>query len=93
MDHKILVHKPEDSVGVAIAGINAGEKVVGIITDNGYKLEVESISEIPFGHKIALKPIAQGERVVIYGWSCGYASQPITCGEHVHTHNFKSARW
>lgn len=93
MEHKFLVHKPEDSVGVVIADINAGEKVIGIITDNDLRIEIELISDIPLGHKVALKPVAQGEKIIIYGWSCGFASQPIARGEHVHVHNMKSARW
>ena len=28
-----------------------------------------------------------------YGAPIGYASQPITAGSHVHTHNLKSLRW
>lgn len=91
MEHKFLVYKPEDGVGVAITDINTGEKVIGIITENDFRMEVESISNVPLGHKIALKPFAQDEKIVIYGWFCGFASQPISSGEHVH--NMKSARW
>lgn len=92
-EHKLLVHKPEDTVGVAVTNIILGEKVTGIVTENDSRFELEARSNIPPGHKIALKPVAPGEKIIIYGWSCGYASQPINTGEHVHVHNMKSARW
>lgn len=94
MEHKFLVHKPEDSVGIAITDINAREKVMGIVQNNHHStIEIESVKAIPLGHKIAIKPIAQNEKVIIYGWSCGYAFQPIVQGDHVHVHNIRSVRW
>lgn len=45
---------------------------------------------IPAGHKFALKDIAAGEYVVKYGEIIGRATQNITKGEWVHTHNVKS---
>lgn len=93
MEHNLLVHKPEDNVGVAIADLNAGGKITGIIMDNDSRIEMESLGNIPLGHKIALKPIAQNEKIIISGYPCGFASQPIAGGEHVHVHNMKSQRW
>jgi len=42
---------------------------------------------IPSGHKVALREIATGAPVHRYGQVIGFASQTITPGEHVHTHN------
>ena len=42
---------------------------------------------IPFGHKVALTPIGQGEAIIKYGVVIGYASCAIRPGEHVHVHN------
>jgi hypothetical protein len=42
---------------------------------------------IPFGHKVALRPIAEGEPVLKYGVAIGIATQSIGEGEHVHVHN------
>ncbi len=91
--HKLLIHQPEDSVGVVIADIRAGEKITGIVTVNNARVEIEAISDIPLGHKIALKPVGPRESIIIYGNPCGLASQAIARGEHVHVHNMKSARW
>lgn len=43
------------------------------------------------GHKYALCDIAAGEPVMKYGFPIGVASAPIKRGEHVHTHNLKTA--
>ena len=42
---------------------------------------------IPAGHKIALKPIADGRKLIRYGQIMGRARGPIEPGQHVHTHN------
>ncbi len=47
--------------------------------------------EIPAGHKIALRDIARGERVVKYGCPIGIATADIRAGEWVHSHNLKTA--
>lgn len=44
---------------------------------------------LPLGHKIALKPIAQGSPVLKYGQSIGVARRAIQAGEHVHVHNLE----
>ena len=42
---------------------------------------------VPFGHKIAAASIPSGEPVRKYGQTIGFASKPISPGEHVHIHN------
>lgn len=90
---KFLVHDPEDMVGVAVANIEAGESVTGKIQDSDKTVEVKAVSNIPLGHKIALKDIANGERVIKYHIPIGKAVADIKVGEHVHTHNLKTERW
>lgn len=43
------------------------------------------------GHKYACRKIKKGEPVIKYGFPIGYAQTDIEIGEHVHTHNLKSA--
>jgi hypothetical protein len=45
---------------------------------------------IGMGHKIALRPIQQGEMVVKYGVIIGEATQSIFEGQWVHLHNCRS---
>lgn len=52
--------------------------------------EIEGIrpqNEIPRGHKIAIAAIAQGAPVTKYGQTIGFATENISPGQHVHTHN------
>jgi altronate hydrolase len=43
--------------------------------------------QVPAGHKVALRAIAEGEEVLRYGQVIGRATRPIEPGEWVHTHN------
>jgi (2R)-sulfolactate sulfo-lyase subunit alpha len=90
---KVWAHAKNDSVGVAVEDIRAGEEVQGAIMHGGDGFQVQSISDVPLGHKIALKPIASGEKVLEYAEVIGFATQPIRAGEHVHVHNVRSLRW
>lgn len=65
--------------------IVAGQKL-----EPGARLGAENIaclSAIPAGHKVATRAIKTGEAVRKYDQIIGFASEPITPGAHVHTHN------
>ncbi|NEK55294.1 altronate dehydratase, partial [Rhizobium leguminosarum] len=49
--------------------------------------EVVTLSDVPSGHKIAVRPIAEGDMVLKYGQVIGRASREIAAGEHVHLQN------
>lgn len=55
--------------------------------------KIKAISDIPLGHKIALKDIRQSDIVIKYGRPIGSAIKDIKVGEHVHVHNIRSNRW
>ena len=46
---------------------------------------------IPAGHKIAIKDVKKGEKVIKYGEIIGVAKEDIKTGDWVHVHNVKSA--
>ena len=50
-------------------------------------------AQVPAGHKIALRDIAQGERILKYNTEIGVATRPISAGEHVHGHNIELAEF
>ena len=77
----VLQLAPEDNVGVAIRSIEPGE-----VLHLGDK-QVKVAQPIPFGHKVALEPIAKGAKVIKYGAPIGSATCDIAPGEHVHVHN------
>lgn len=75
----------DDTVIVALRDIAAGETVEAggaAITAN---------AAIRSGHKIALRNHAPGDPVIRYGERIGLASAPISAGDHVHSHNLKTA--
>jgi altronate hydrolase len=43
--------------------------------------------DIPQGHKVAIRPVADGEPIRKYGQIIGFARGDIQPGDHVHTHN------
>ena len=83
---RALVLNLIDNVAVAVTPLNAGELLV---LERG---EITLTSDIPTGHKFALREIAMGSDVVKYGEVIGKASAAITTGSHVHVHNVVSAR-
>lgn len=93
MEHNLLVHEAEDHVGVAILGVEAGSQAQAVTLDGRRVRTVEVTQDIPLGHKVALRDIAEGSQVVEYGRSIGRATQAIPKGSHVHVHNLKSERW
>ncbi|RXT07226.1 UxaA family hydrolase [Ammoniphilus sp. CFH 90114] len=93
MTHKFLVHHAIDHVGVAVEDIKKGEKVEGVIMENNATVTVESKSDIPLGHKIALTSLKKGDKVIEYRVQIGVTTQDIAPGDYVHTHNLKTARW
>jgi (2R)-sulfolactate sulfo-lyase subunit alpha len=93
MSHKFLVHAPHDSVGVVIEDITAGETVEGVVLEDNSIVNVKAVDNVPLGHKIALLPLAAGDKVVKYSVPIGVAKVAIQPGEHVHVSNVKSGRW
>ncbi|HVA31563.1 MAG TPA: hypothetical protein VMU58_09845 [Gaiellaceae bacterium] len=93
MEHRFLIHRRGDHVGVAVADIDQGERVVGIYMDDDSSIEVAALDAVPLGHKIAVAAVAAEAAVLEYGIQIGTAPTGFAQGAHVHTHNIKSARW
>jgi hypothetical protein len=60
------------------------------ITGEGKGSAVSAANPIRSGHKIALRPIAEGDPVLKYGFPIGRATRAIAAGEWVHLHNCAS---
>src|SRR5690242_19429862 len=73
----IRLHR-DDSVVIARATLLPGTPVAEGVTAN---------ERIPAGHKVAVRPISSGDPVRRYGQIIGFASQPISPGQHVHVQN------
>ena len=77
-----------DNVIIALEELYPGDKV--IYQDSKNHNEITILQNIPFGHKVAIKPIKIGENIIKYGFPIGHATQIIQAGEHVHTFNIKT---
>ena len=89
-----VVHDENDSVGVVVVeGVKAGQKINGWIMDQDKDLVVDAKSDIPIGHKLAIKPLQKDSTVIKYGVDIGRVVAPIQVGEHAHVHNIKTKRW
>lgn len=75
----IHIH-PNDNVVVALRPVPAGTGFEGVF----------AATDIPQGHKMAIRPIAENESVVKYGFSIGHATEAVAPGQWVHTHNMKT---
>jgi (2R)-sulfolactate sulfo-lyase subunit alpha len=89
-----LVHSPKDNVGVVVVeGLKAGTDMLGVITETDKTLKLKSRSNIPIGHKVALKALKKGDTVIKYGEDIGRMVADADVGEHVHVQNLKTKRW
>lgn len=93
VNHGALMHEADDDVAVAVFKLSEGVKV-RVMTIDGVEVDtVEAVEDVPLGHKISMRDIAEGEDVLKYGRPIGRATQAIPRGAHVHTHNIRSVRW
>ena len=89
-----VVHDENDSVGVVVVeGVKTGQKLSGWIMDQDKDITIEAKSEIPIGHKLAIRPLKSGDTVIKYGVDIGKVVAPIPKGAHAHVHNIKTKRW
>ena len=72
---------PIDNVVVALHPIAKGT----LVEVDG--LAVTALEDIPQGHKMAVKPIKNGENVIKYGFPIGHATADAAPGSWMHTHN------
>ena len=88
-----LMHEKQDTVGVAVVDLKAGQTVQGRSLHGNAQPKVKVLSDIPLGHKIALRDFKPGDTVFKYGVDIGKIVAPIKKGEQVHVHNLKTKRW
>jgi altronate hydrolase len=72
---------PDDNVLVAKAPLSLGQ----VLPEFGVKVR----AQVPAGHKIAARAIAEGEPVRKYNAVIGVAARAIEPGDYVHSHNLR----
>ena len=78
---QVIVIDENDNVATAIQGLKTG--CIAETESGGITL----CSDIPLGHKFALRDISKGEYVIKYGVQVGRAIASIPKGGHAHVHN------
>ena len=93
MAHAILLHEPDDDVGVAVRDLKKGEEVGTVTLEGKFVANLKLVDDVPLGHKVAMRDLTSGKDVIEYGRVVGTTSQPALRGAHIHTHNLKTKRW
>lgn len=89
-----VVHEEGDGVGVVVVeGVKKGQELNGWIMEDDKDVRIVAQSDIPIGHKLALKDYQAGDTVIKYGVDIGKVVAPIRKGEHTHIQNLKTKRW
>jgi len=88
----LLAHQEGDDVAVAVCDADQGF-TPGAYLASGARFAIRLRAPIPLGHKVALRDLAESERVIEYGVPIGLTRRSIAAGDLVHTHNLRSARW
>jgi len=78
---------PDDNLCVAARHCRTGDEI------SAGPHEVRLLEDVKLGHKIALRPIRRGERVLKYGQTIGFATTDIEPGEWIHTHNLAAGQF
>lgn len=86
LQDKVVIADPKDNVATARVDIDAD------VVLSGDEKDIIVREDIPFGHKLALKPIARGAPVIKYGQRIGVATSDILAGDLVHIHNLSGER-
>ena len=91
---QVLVHDRRDNVGVVVVeGLSAGTEMLCVVTEDDSDFRLAARADVPIGHKVALRDLAEGETVVKYGEDIGRMIGSAEKGGHVHVHNLKTKRW
>lgn len=76
-----------DNVATALTALASGAVV---LLGDAVSPGLEAVTEVPVGHKIALRDIRGGEDIVKYGVVIGRATADIPAGSWVHLHVMRS---
>ena len=90
----LIIHDEKDNVAVVVIDkTSKNQECSGWIMENDKTIKINSLDEVPLGHKIALKDLKEGDTILQYGHDIGKVVKSIKKGEHVHVHNVKTKKW
>jgi hypothetical protein len=77
----------DDNVLVALEDVAPGlVSVIGL----KHPKNMVAVEAVAHGHKLALRPLINGDVVLKYGVPIGFVTEPIAAGAWIHTHNCRS---
>jgi len=85
----IVLHE-KDNVATALRDVHAGEEITVGVFERKTRIQVNQ--DIPYGHKLAVRPIGVGQDIFKYAEVIGRATQDIRAGAYAHVHNIESLR-
>lgn len=85
---QVIAINAKDNVATALKGLRVGTEVS--VEFEGRLQRIALLSDIPMGHKFALKDMEEREAIIKYGEPIGKSTARIKRGEHVHVHNVVS---
>ncbi|MCM0757632.1 UxaA family hydrolase [Sporomusa sphaeroides DSM 2875] len=85
-----IMMKAIDNVATATQEILPGTDIT--VTIDGAMAGIHVTEKIPFGHKVAIREIAKGDKIIKYGEVIGEATAHIHPGQHTHVHNLGGCR-
>ena len=90
----IIIHNDKDNVGVVVIDLTKKDQEYSCwIMESDKTVKIQSVNNIPLGHKIALKDFKEGDTILKYGHDIGKVVASIKKGDHVHVHNVKTKKW
>ena len=90
----IIIHDDNDNVGVVVIdSTKKNQEYSCWIMESDKTVKIQSVNNIPLGHKIALKDFKEGDIILKYGHDIGKVVASIKKGDHVHVHNVKTKKW
>lgn len=85
-----VVNEKDNVATILKEDLKVGTKLEVKLGENSIYIELQE--KVKYGHKVAITPIKNGEKIIKYGLTIGLANKDIKVGEHVHTHNVESIR-
>ncbi|HEY1784413.1 MAG TPA: altronate dehydratase family protein [Pirellulales bacterium] len=83
----VVLLNSADNVCVAARQLDGGSQIAA----GGQRVALAE--PVRIGHKIALRQIAEGEPVIKYGQTIGFATAAIAAGAWVHSHNLAAGQF
>lgn len=82
----------KDNVATVFTNNVTADMTADVVDKKGNKSQIRILSDIPYGHKVALTDIHIGEEIIKYGEAIGVATREIAAGDYIHAHNMDSQR-